>query len=70
MIEPGYVEPELQEHIPSEAVKQRAEEMAASMDVLQSEDIARSVRYAVAQPQHVSVNEVLIRPTVCDFARA
>jgi NADP-dependent 3-hydroxy acid dehydrogenase YdfG len=63
VIEPGYVETELQEHIPSEAVKRRAEEMAASMDVLQSGDIARAVRYAVAQPQHVSVNEVLIRPT-------
>jgi hypothetical protein len=37
--------------------------MAEQMEVLQSEDIARAVRYAVAQPQHVSVNELLIRPT-------
>ena len=63
VVEPGYVETELQEHIPSEMVKERAAEMAEQMEVLQSEDIARAVRYAVAQPQHVSVNELLIRPT-------
>lgn len=30
---------------------------------LTSDDIARSVMYAVSQPQHVDVNEILIRPT-------
>ncbi len=32
-------------------------------DPLEAEDIARGVLYAVAQPAHVNVNEVLIRPT-------
>jgi NADP-dependent 3-hydroxy acid dehydrogenase YdfG len=32
-------------------------------DALQDDDIARAVIYAVNQPAHVSVNEVLIRPT-------
>ena len=32
-------------------------------DALQDDDIARAVIYAVNQPEHVSVNEVLIRPT-------
>jgi NADP-dependent 3-hydroxy acid dehydrogenase YdfG len=31
-------------------------------DALQPEDIARAVMYALSQPQHVDVNEVLIRP--------
>ena len=30
---------------------------------LQDDDIARAVMYAVSQPPHVSVNEILVRPT-------
>jgi NADP-dependent 3-hydroxy acid dehydrogenase YdfG len=32
-------------------------------DALQADDIARAVLYAVSQPPHVDVNEVLVRPT-------
>jgi len=32
-------------------------------DALQDDDIARAVMYAVSQPPHVSVNELLVRPT-------
>jgi len=34
-----------------------------SMEALQDDDIARAVLYAVSQPPHVDVNEMLIRPT-------
>ena len=33
-----------------------------SMEFLQAEDIARAIGYAVEQPAHVDVNEILIRP--------
>jgi NADP-dependent 3-hydroxy acid dehydrogenase YdfG len=31
--------------------------------VLESEDIANVILYVVSQPEHVSLNEVLVRPT-------
>jgi NADP-dependent 3-hydroxy acid dehydrogenase YdfG len=33
---------------------------------LQAEDVARAVMYAVSQPPHVDVNEILVRPTAQD----
>ena len=32
-------------------------------ETLEADDIARAIVYAVSQPPHVSLNEVLIRPT-------
>lgn len=63
LVEPGVVDTELQEHIPDDEVQEQIEEWADSMNPLTGEDIARSIRYAVVQPQHVSANEILIRPT-------
>ena len=34
------------------------------MEALQADDIARAVMFAVSQPPHVDVNEILVRPTV------
>ena len=39
-------------------------ERGAGEGALRSDDIARAVMYAVSQPPHVDVNEMLIRPTV------
>ncbi len=35
----------------------------AGPDALKAEDVARAVMYALEQPPHVDVNEILIRPT-------
>jgi len=34
-----------------------------SIEALKAEDVARGVMYAVSQPPHVDVNEILMRPT-------
>ena len=36
---------------------------APAIEALRAEDIARAVMFAVSQPPHVDVNEILIRPT-------
>jgi NADP-dependent 3-hydroxy acid dehydrogenase YdfG len=33
------------------------------IDALKADDVARAVMFAVQQPPHVDVNEILIRPT-------
>jgi NADP-dependent 3-hydroxy acid dehydrogenase YdfG len=38
-------------------------ESKPSIEALQAEDIANAVMYAVSQPAHVDVNEILVRPT-------
>ena len=63
-VEPGFVETELQGHNKNPLVLQGFEKMRDQVgDALQPGDIADAIRYAVTQPQHVSINEVLVRPT-------
>jgi NADP-dependent 3-hydroxy acid dehydrogenase YdfG len=63
IIEPGMVVTELQEHTTNEMAKQAMERMLAETKApLQAEDIAESIYYAVSQPAHVNVNEILVRP--------
>jgi NADP-dependent 3-hydroxy acid dehydrogenase YdfG len=62
VIEPGFVATELADHISDPAMRARAREMAGSMRVLQPEDVANAVLYAATQPDHVAVNEIMLRP--------
>ena len=64
IVEPGFVETELQGHNQNPIVVEQIEKMQQQIgDLLQADDIADGIRWAVTRPQHVSVNEVLIRPT-------
>jgi NADP-dependent 3-hydroxy acid dehydrogenase YdfG len=63
IIEPGLVETEIDQHITDVVAKQEIEARRKAITPLQSEDIAAAIVYAVTQPQHVNVNEILIRPT-------
>ena len=61
-IEPGAVATELTNHITDDDVKENMKGMM-DMTILESEDIAHSILYAVASPSRVNVNEILILPT-------
>lgn len=63
VVEPGFVATELADHITDPTMRAAAQNIAASMRTLQPEDIANAVVYAATQPEHVAVNEILIRPT-------
>jgi hypothetical protein len=64
-IEPGFVETELASHNEGkDAVMQATDKLQEQIGkILESEDIARSILWAVDQPEHVNVSEVLVLPT-------
>ena len=61
-IEPGAVSTELLETITDESMAGFIK-ATKNMETLQSEDIANAILYAIETPNHVNVNEILIRPT-------
>ena len=61
-IEPGAVATELTDTITDEDIKEKMKPMLA-IETLQSEDIAESILYALQQPKHVNVQELLVMPT-------
>ena len=61
-IEPGAVETELLESITDESMTGFIQ-ATKNMETLRSHDIANAILYAVQAPEHVNVNEILIRPT-------
>jgi NADP-dependent 3-hydroxy acid dehydrogenase YdfG len=62
LVEPGAVATELAGHNRPEVLEQIAKRFGG-FTLLSAEDIAGAILYAIGQPQHVSVNELLIRPT-------
>lgn len=63
VIEPGVVATELRDHIPHPATKQAVDAWASSLRQLQPDDVANAVVFCVSQPDHVNINEILMRPT-------
>lgn len=60
-IQPGYVETELLAHDPE--TKSAWDASWEGKRTLQSDDIARTIEFALTAPDHVSVSELLVRPT-------
>jgi NADP-dependent 3-hydroxy acid dehydrogenase YdfG len=64
VVEPGFVDTELQGHNVNPAVVEGIDKAMQKIGkVLESEDIANAILYAIAQPAHVNVSEVLVVPT-------
>jgi NADP-dependent 3-hydroxy acid dehydrogenase YdfG len=63
-VEPGFVATELQGHNKNPLVVEGTRKMRDQIGkVLEAQDIADAILYVVSRPAHVSLNEVLIRPT-------
>lgn len=63
VIEPGMVASEFSDKITYEASREAMAARFASLRALDPADIAAAVVYAVTQPSHVSVYELLVRPS-------
>jgi NADP-dependent 3-hydroxy acid dehydrogenase YdfG len=64
VVAPGFVETELQGHNRNPVVVQAMERSREQIgEVLEPEDIAEAITFAVTRPAHVCLNEVLVRPT-------
>lgn len=63
VVEPGFVETELTNHTTDPVMRQAADQIGRSMRTLQPENIADAIVFALTQPEHVSINELLVRPT-------
>jgi NADP-dependent 3-hydroxy acid dehydrogenase YdfG len=62
VVEPGFVETELQSHNRPE-IQDAIRSRFAFDGPLQAADIADAIAYVVTRPRHVAVNEMLVRPT-------
>ncbi|MCA1062107.1 SDR family oxidoreductase [Rossellomorea sp. AcN35-11] len=65
IISPGAVATELTETITDEDILSAFKDR--EMKPLDSENIAKAISYAVEQPDHVDVNEIIVRPTQQDM---
>lgn len=62
-VQPGVVDTELPDHIPSDEMREGFEGRWDDRRRLEPDDVARAILYAVTTPDRVNVNEILIRPT-------
>jgi NADP-dependent 3-hydroxy acid dehydrogenase YdfG len=69
-IQPGAVDTELLDSIKYEPSRKEMEALGlrgAGVKVLEADDIANAILYAVTQPLHVNVSELLVRPQIQEF---
>ncbi len=62
-VEPGFVDTELQTHNKPEIIELLRTRVEKIGKILEAEDIARAIAYVIDQPEHVNVNQLLVRPT-------
>ena len=62
-LEPGVVDTELMEHLDDPASSEWLLGLIKSIDVLSDRDNAEVVGYAVSQPRHVNLTQIVVMPT-------
>lgn len=62
-IQPGVVRTELMDHIADPAAREAFAERWGDRKPLEAEDVAETIRFVLEAPDHVNVNELLVRPT-------
>ncbi|ARM16083.1 MULTISPECIES: SDR family oxidoreductase [Rhizobium] len=63
VIEPGAVATELSDHISHEESKQSAQDYRDNV-AMPARDIAEVIAFALSRPKRITLNEILVRPTV------
>jgi len=61
VVEPGFAETELGRHLEGEQATQLAG-MRGMLEPLRAQDVAATIGFAVAQPPHVVLNQLEVRP--------
>jgi NADP-dependent 3-hydroxy acid dehydrogenase YdfG len=62
VIEPGATDTEISSQLTNPSIKDEVQAWTGSIRQLDPGDIARVILFAVTQPEHVSLNEILIPP--------
>jgi NADP-dependent 3-hydroxy acid dehydrogenase YdfG len=62
IVEPGAVDTELPDHNRPE-IREQLRRRFGDVERLRGEDIANAIVFALGQPPHVGINELLVRPT-------
>jgi NADP-dependent 3-hydroxy acid dehydrogenase YdfG len=62
LIEPGAVDTELVSHNRPE-IQERTRERFAQVQRMVAADIAETIAFIITRPRHMSINEILVRPT-------
>ncbi|WAP50772.1 SDR family oxidoreductase [Arthrobacter sp. ATA002] len=62
VVEPGYVATDLPTHITDDEARRSTEELYSHVTATPG-DVARVIAFVLAQPRHLSVNEVVVRPS-------
>jgi NADP-dependent 3-hydroxy acid dehydrogenase YdfG len=64
LVMPGIVETELFTHLKDPATRERFGGMMKQLTPLQPSDIGNAIVYVMSQPPHVSINEIVMRPSL------
>lgn len=64
LVMPGIVETELFTHLKDPATRERFGGMMKALTPLQPSDIGNAIVYVMSQPPHVSINEIVMRPSL------